>query len=217
MPRRLAQHLAHRLALALLLLPLSLAAPAAHADGLERLQRFLDGTRTLRADFVQTVLAKNGRKPQISSGTMALSRPGKFRWQIEQPYSQQIISDGQRVWLYDPELKQVTIRKIGQALGSSPAALLAGDGSAALAKHFSLKDAGEKNGLEWVEAVPKASDSGFERVLLGFAGDTLKSMTLADSFGQTTVLIFAKVERNPSLAATLFHFTPPAGADIVGE
>lgn len=200
-----------------LLVSLAFITSAAHAGGLERLQRFLDNTKTLRADFTQTVLAKNGRKPQISAGNMAVSRPGKFRWQIEQPYSQQIISDGQRVWLYDPELKQVTIRKIGQALGSSPAALLAGDGNAALAKHFILKDAGEKNGLEWVEAVPKSTDSGFERVLLGFAGDTLKSMTLADSFGQTTVLIFAKVERNPTLAAGLFHFTPPAGADVVGD
>jgi outer membrane lipoprotein carrier protein len=198
-------------------LTLSLTASAAQANGLERLQRFLDGTKTLRAEFNQTVLAKNGRKPQLSSGSMAIARPGKFRWQIEQPYAQLIVSDGNKVWLYDPELKQVTVRKLGQALGSSPAALLAGDGGAALNKNFTLRDDGEKNGLEWVEATPKSTDSGFERVLLGFAGDTLKSMTLADSFGQTTVLIFSHVERNPAIAASQFHFTPPSGADIVGE
>jgi outer membrane lipoprotein carrier protein len=194
------------------------SAPAWANDNIAQLRAFLDGTKTLRANFTQTLLRKGqqGKQSlQASSGEMAISRPGKFRWQIVQPYPQLMVSDGQKVWLHDPELNQVTVRKIGQALNGTPAALLAGDG--ALDKHFTLRDLGEKDGLGWVEAVPKSNDGGFERVLLGFAGDSLKSMTLADNFGQTTVLIFSRIERNPTLAPGLFRFTPPNGADVVGE
>lgn len=194
------------------------ASPAWASDNIAQLRAFLDGTKTLRAAFTQTLLRKGqqGKQSlQASSGEMAIARPGKFRWQITQPYPQLMVSDGQKVWLHDPELNQVTVRKIGQTLNGTPAALLAGDG--ALDKHFTLRDLGEKDGLGWVEAVPKSSDGGFERVLLGFAGDSLKTMTLADNFGQTTVLIFSRIERNPTLAPSLFRFTPPAGADVVGE
>ena len=194
------------------------ASPAWAADNIAQLRAFLDGTKTLRAAFTQTLLRKGqqGKQSlQASSGEMAIARPGKFRWQITQPYPQLMVSDGQKVWLHDPELNQVTVRKIGQTLNGTPAALLAGDG--ALDKHFTLRDLGEKDGLGWVEAVPKSSDGGFERVLLGFASDSLKTMTLADNFGQTTVLIFSRIERNPTLAPGLFRFTPPAGADVVGE
>lgn len=203
------------LAFAAALLP---TAPVWAGDHIAQLRTFLDGTKTLRASFTQTLVRKNQQGKanlQASSGEMAIARPGKFRWQITQPFPQLMVSDGQKVWLYDPELNQVTVRKIGQALNGTPAALLAGDG--ALDKHFTLRDLGEKDGLGWVEATPKNSDGGFERVLLGFAGDTLKSMTLADNFGQTTVLVFSRIERNPTLAPGLFRFTPPAGADVVGE
>lgn len=192
-------------------------APMAHADSLDSLRAFLEGTKTLRADFSQTVMPRNGRKPQFSSGTMAVGRPHKFRWQIEKPYPQLIVGDGERVWLYDPELKQVTVRKQGAALSGSPAALLAGEGMAALEKHFSLRDLGEKEGLAWLEAIPKAADTGFERVRLGFAGNELRSMELVDSFGQSTSLVFSRFERNPVLAATAFRFSPPAGVDVLGD
>lgn len=204
---------------ALLCLALLLA-PLAQANSLDRLRTFLEGTKTLRADFSQTVIPKNGRKPQFSSGAMAVSRPHKFRWQIEKPYPQLIVGDGERVWLYDPELKQVTVKKQGAALSGSPAALLAGEGLAALEKHFSLRDVGEKDGLEWLEATPKAADTGFERVRLGFvtnAAGELRAMELVDSFGQTTSLIFSRFERNPALSASTFRFTPPAGADVLGD
>lgn len=192
-----------------------LAAQFVHAGGIDKLHRFLDTTKTLRADFAQIVVAKNGRKPQQSTGVMMFARPGKFRWQIEKPYSQLLVGDGEKVWIYDPELRQVTVRKVGAALGGTPAALLAGDNT--LEKNFTLREGGESEGYEWVEAVPKTPDSGFEKVRLGFAGNELKAMELFDNFGQTTSLLFARLERNPQLAPALFRFTPPAGADVIGE
>lgn len=188
---------------------------AAHAGAVDQLHEFLKSTRTLKADFAQMVVAKNGRKPQQSSGTVAISRPGKLRWEIVKPYPQLIVGDGEKIWIHDPELQQVTVRKAGQAIGSSPAALLSGNND--LEKNFTLKEAGEAEGLAWVEAVPKSTDSGFERVRLGFAGNDLKAMELQDSFGQTTLIRFSKLERNPALSAGIFKFTPPAGADVVGE
>ncbi|MBI2306342.1 MAG: outer membrane lipoprotein chaperone LolA [Rhodocyclales bacterium] len=196
---------------------LALAATTARADAVDRLRNFLETTKLLRADFSQTVMPKNGRKPQFSSGSMAIARPHKFRWQIDKPYPQTIVGDGEKVWLHDPELNQVTVKKQGAALAGSPAALLAGEGVAALEKHFTLKDAGTKDGLEWLEAIPKAADTGFERVRLGFAGNELRAMELTDSFGQATSLVFARVEKNPPLAASVFRFVPPKGADVLGE
>lgn len=192
-----------------------LAAQTANAAAIDKLHRFLEATKTVRADFTQIVVAKNGRKPQQSSGVMMFSRPGKFRWQIEKPYSQLLVGDGDKIWIHDPELRQVTVKKVGAALGSTPAALLAGDNT--LEKNFTLREAGEREELEWLEALPKSPDSGFEKLLLGFAGNDLKAMELFDNFGQTTHLRFSRLERNPSLAPTLFRFTPPAGADVIGD
>ncbi len=202
------------LTLSLALLALS-ATPPLFADTLDTLHRFLNETRTLRAEFTQTVVARNGRQPQISNGVMTFSRPGKFRWQIEKPYPQLLVGDGQQVWIHDPELRQVTVRKAGKAISSTPAALLAGDNS--IEKNFSLRDAGEERGVNWVEAIPKAQDSGFEKVRLGFVGNELKAMELLDSLGQTTSLLFARIERNPRLNPTLFRFTPPPRTDVIGE
>lgn len=187
----------------------------AEAGAIDQLHQFLQNTRTLKAEFSQIVVARNGRKPQQSSGLVAIARPGKLRWEILKPYPQLVVGDGEKVWIYDPELQQVTVRKAGQAIGSSPAALLSGSNE--LEKNFSLKEAGEMEGLNWVEATPKASDSGFEKVRLGFAGSDLKAMELLDSFGQTTHIRFSKIERNPALASGNFKFTAPAGVDVVGE
>ncbi len=192
-----------------------LFAQTATAGAIDKLHRFLDTTHTARADFAQIVVAKNGRKPQQSSGVMMFARPGKFRWQIDKPYQQLLVGDGDKVWIYDPDLRQVTVRKVGAALGGSPAALLAGDN--ALDKNFLLSEAGEREGIEWLEAIPKSTDSGFEKIRIGFSGADLKAMELFDNFGQTTTLLFARLERNPPLAATLFRFTQPAGADVLGE
>lgn len=187
----------------------------AHAGAVDQLHDFLKNTKTLKAEFAQAVIAKSGRKPQQSSGIVAISRPGKLRWEIQKPYPQLVVGDGEKIWIHDPELQQVTVRKAGQAIGGSPAALLSGSNE--LEKNFTLKDVGETEGLNWVEATPKVSDSGFERVRLGFSGSDLKAMELLDSFGQTTLIRFSKMERNPALPTTTFKFTPPPGADVVGE
>ena len=191
------------------------ATQLAHAGAIDKLRQFLDGTKTLRAEFTQMVVAKNGKKSQQSTGVMSFSRPGKFRWQIEKPYSQLLVGDGQKVWIYDQDLRQVTVKKVDAALGSTPAALLVG--SNALEKNFTLAEAGTREGLDWVEAIPKSPDSGFEKLQLGFEGNELKGMQLQDNFGQTTSLAFSRIEHNPSIAATQFRFTPPAGVDVIGE
>ena len=191
------------------------ATQLAHAGAIDKLRQFLDGTKTLRADFTQMVVAKNGKKPQISSGVMMFSRPGKFRWEVVKPYAQLLVGDGEKVWIYDPDLLQVTVKKVDAAIGSTPAALLVGGD--ALEKNFTLAEAGTREGLDWVEAIPKSPDSGFEKLQLGFEGNELKGMQLQDNFGQTTSLAFSRIEHNPSIAATQFRFTPPAGVDVIGE
>ena len=186
----------------------------AEAGAIDQLHRFLQETRTLKADFAQIVISRGGRKPQQSAGTVAISRPGKLRWDIQKPYPQLVVGDGEKIWIYDSELKQVTVRPAGQALGGSPAALLAGKNE--LEKNFALAEAGESDGMDWVEALPKASDSGFEKIRLGFAGSDLAAMVLVDSFGQTTQIRFSKLERNTTLPASTFKFSPPPGVDVVG-
>jgi outer membrane lipoprotein carrier protein len=191
------------------------AAQLANAGAVDKLHRFLETTKTLRAEFAQIVVAKNGKRPQQSSGVMTISRPGKFRWQIDKPFSQLLVGDGEKVWIYDADLRQVTVKKVDAALGSTPAALLVGDNT--LERNFTLREAGTREGLEWVEATPKAADSGFEKLQLGFAGNDLKAMELFDNFGQTTSLAFSRLERNPQIAPSQFRFTPPAGVDVLGE
>lgn len=188
---------------------------AVQAGAIDQLHHFLDATKTFKANFAQQVVARNGRTPQQSSGVVAISRPGKLRWEIQKPYPQLVVGDGEKVWIHDPELQQVTVRKAGRAIGASPAALLAGRNE--LEKNFTLHEAGELDGLLWVEAQPKTGDSGFEKIRLGFAGNDLKAMELFDSFGQTTHIRFSAAERNPNLPAALFKFTPPVGSDVVGE
>ena len=188
----------------------------AHADGIESLKAFFKSTNAMRAHFHQVVTDAQGGKVQEVQGNMQLQRPGKFRWDYDQPYVQQIIGDGERVWLYDPDLNQVTVRAMNKAIGSSPASLLAGAQDAE--RNFTLTAVSERSdGLEWVQAVPKAEESGFDKVLLGFSGHGLQKMELHDSFGHTTTIQFSQLERNPSLNSGSFKFKVPAGADVVGE
>ena len=190
-------------------------AGVAGASGLEQLHGFLEGTHAGKAEFAQTVTAKSGKKPQQASGSMMFVRPGKFRWTYDKPYYQLIVGDGVKLWIFDKDLNQVTVKKLGQALGSSPAALLAGDN--ALEKNFDFKEAGESNGLEWVEATPKAADSSFSHVRIGLKDKLPRLMELSDNFGQTTLLVFDHFQRNPHLDPGTFSFVPPKGADVVGE
>jgi chaperone LolA len=188
---------------------------AAHAGGIERLKAFIAGAQTAEADFTQTVADKSGRVTQEASGKMAFARPGKFRWDYKAPYEQVIVGDGTRLWLYDADLDQVTVKQLGDVIAGTPAALLAGDN--AIEKYFSLKNAGEGGGLEWLEAIPKSKDTSFERVRMGFKGDVLVQMELFDFFGQRTTLKLSNFARNPAIAPSRFTFTPPKGADIIGE
>lgn len=184
------------------------------AGGLAQLKAFLADARTAQGAFEQTVVAKSGRKPQHSAGTFSLQRPGKFRWVYEKPYPQVLVSDGDKFWSYDPDLNQVTTKKLGKALGASPAALLAGEG---LDRNFELKDAGAEGGVEFVEATPKVQDASFQHVRIGLAGNLPRSMEIKDNFGQTTLLIFTRFQANANVPADQFRFVPPKGADVVGE
>ena len=194
---------------------LFLATTSAFADGVSSLRDFFSSTNTMRAKFSQVVTDTQGRKVQEVEGTMQLQRPNKFRWDYNKPYEQQIISDGKDVFLYDTDLQQVTVRALSRAIGSSPAAMLAGGD--AVEKGFSLKNANRKDGLIWVLALPKEKDSGLDRVLLGFKDDKLRKMELYDSFNHITHITFDAVERNPVLQDSTFLFTPPKGVDVVGE
>ncbi len=194
-------------------------APLAQAGAIDQLKSFVADTHSARAAFAQSVTGKSGRKPQISSGQMMFSRPGKFRWVYDKPYAQLLVGDGKKLWVYDPDLKQVSVTALGQALGSSPAALLAGQAgeNGAIEKNFVLAEAGSKDGIDWVEARPKAVDSSFERMRIGFVGAELRAMEIIDNFGQTTQIRFSAFERNPALSPDLFRFVPPKGADVIGE
>ena len=192
-----------------------LVAQTALADGVLSLREFFSNTQSMKANFHQVVTDKQGRKVQEVNGTMQLQRPNKFRWDYAKPYEQQIVSDGQQVFLYDIDLQQVTVRDLSKTLGSSPAALLAG--GAEVEKSFKLKNAVRKDGLTWVLALPKDKESGFERVLLGFKADKLRKMELHDSFNHITNITFDDVERNTTFADETFLFTTPKGADVVGE
>lgn len=191
------------------------AASAAQAGGIAELQAFVDGSKSARATFVQTTTDKSGRLVQKATGTFTFARPGRFRWTYDKPLEQLIVGDGERVWVYDRDLNQVIVRKMSQALGSTPAALLAGDNT--LEKNFTLVDGGTADDLIWVDATPKTSEAGFSAVRMGFRDHLPRAMVLTDNFGQTTNLTFDHLERNPALAADAFRFAPPAGADVIGD
>lgn len=199
---------------ALLLLLLWLPA-LAYPSGVDALKSFLNGTNTAKARFAQMVLDKDMKMLQQATGTMQFARPGKFRWEYAKPYEQTIVGDGSQMWIYDKDLNQVTVRRLDRALGTSPAALLAGKDE--IEQNYTLNNLGTQEGLEWVEAVPKTQDTAFERVRLGFGKAGLEAMELRDQFGQITVIKFADLERNPKLAPDAFKFTPPAGADVIRE
>src|SRR5487761_2278586 len=139
----------------------------AWSSGLEQLKRFVQDTQSGQAQFTQTNLGvKSSSSAQSSSGLFQFSRPGKFRWEYQKPYPQTIVGDGHTLWIWDPDLRQVTRKKLNESLGSTPAAILAGDN--ALEKGFHLEEAGASEGLEWIMATPKTAESGFEKIRLGF-------------------------------------------------
>jgi outer membrane lipoprotein carrier protein len=198
-----------------LLLLLLLAGAALGASTVDELKILLQQTTTARAHFAQIVLDSSMRTLQQATGTMQFSRPGKFRWEYDKPYEQIIVGDGARVWLYDKDLNQVTVRRFDRALGSSPAALLAGSND--IEKDYALTGLSSRDGLDWLEAVPRTRDTAFERIKLGFGRSGLEAMELRDQFGQITVIKFSTIERNAKLPPEAFRFTPPKGADVISE
>ena len=193
----------------------TLIALPAGAGSIEKLHAFIEQTRSAKASFSQEVIDSNGSVQQQASGTVQFQRPGKFRWTYDKPYEQVIVGDGEKLWIYDKDLNQVTKRNLDKALGSSPAALLAGADD--VDKYFSLNAVGVKKKLDWLEVKPYDEDSLFEKVRMGFRGNTLEVMELHDHFGQKTTITFSNLQRNPKTSPDLYTFTIPKGADVVTE
>ncbi|SCK40336.1 outer membrane lipoprotein carrier protein [Variovorax sp. HW608] len=195
---------------------------SASAGGMESLEAFVKNARSGRAEFTQTVTSppKEGQtaRDKVSTGTFEFQRPGRFRFDYKKPFVQNIVADGETLWLFDADLNQVTQRKQAQALGSTPAALIASAPDLkALQADFALESAPERDGLQWVKATPKSKDGQLQSVQIGFQGDSLAALEILDSFGQKSVLKFGRVEVNPSLPANTFQFKPPPGADVVRQ
>lgn len=197
----------------------------AQADSLDSLAQFLKQTRSMRADFVQVVAApaKEGRpsKPKTSSGSFAFVRPSVFRFDYNKPFVQNIVADGKNLWLFDADLNQVTVRSQAQALGSTPASLIASASDlATLGKEFELLAAPSEAGVDWVVAKPKVKDSSLQQVRIGLRSEdgqmVLAHLDIVDAFGTRSQMRFDKVDVNPSqLTASQFNFVPPKGADVV--
>lgn len=192
------------------------------ADGLESLEAFVKTAKSGRADFTQTVTSpsKEGQvaKPRSSTGSFEFQRPNRFKFSYKKPFEQLIVADGQTLWLYDVDLNQVTTRKQGAVLGSTPAALIASAPDLkALQADFTLQAEPEKDGLQWVLATPKSKDGQLQSIRVGFRGVDLAALEIQDSFGQRSVLSFTHVQTNLALGADSFQFKPPAGADVIRQ
>ncbi|MCA3192990.1 MULTISPECIES: outer membrane lipoprotein chaperone LolA [unclassified Cupriavidus] len=199
-------------------LALLAAIPAAHAAATDQLQTFVTSVKTARGEFTQKQIKGQGADAKVSgtsSGTFAFSRPGKFTWRYTKPYDQLLQADGQTLYIYDKDLNQVTERKLDNALGSSPAAILFGSND--LSKNFDVKNGATRDGVEWLELTPKSKDTQFERIGIGFKGGNLEAMELRDAFGNTTMLTFTGIQKNPSLPADTFRFAVPKGADVMKQ
>ena len=190
---------------------------AAHAAALDQFKAFVSGTKSAKGEFTQQQVRKsaNGKATPASSGSFVFARPGKFIWNYQKPYEQLLQADGDQLYIYDKDLNQVTVKKLGNALGSSPAAILFGSND--LEKNFTLSEAGTRDGLEWLNAVPKARDTTFEQISIGLRDGIPQAMELKDTFGQTSVLKFTNFQRNPSLGAQQFKFEIPKGADVINN
>jgi len=185
------------------------------AAGRERVDTFLRGLEGLQAQFHQTLTDRTGQVVDEASGELAVRRPNRFRWDYREPHQQVIVADGARIWLYDTDLEQVTVKRLDDTLSATPAMLLSGE--AKLEDNFVVREASKENGVDWIRMEPKRSDTDFKWVRLGFEGANLRAMQLADKLGQTTSIEFSQLERNPPLDPSRFTFTVPPGADVIGD
>lgn len=194
---------------------LGVAATAAHADAVDTLREFVRDVKSGSAQFTQTVTSPDGAKKKTSSGTFEFARPNRFRFVYTKPFAQTIVADGQKVWIHDPDLNQVSSRKADQALGTTPAALLTGG---SLDKDFDLSAQPAKDGLDWAQAMPKQKEGAvFQSLRVGFKGKDLAAVEIVDSFGQRSRLDFSNVVANASLPAEAFRFVVPKGADVIEQ
>jgi outer membrane lipoprotein carrier protein len=184
-------------------------------DATARLERYLAGSGSLKAEFVQTQYTANGREQRRASGLFYLRRPDRFRWEYLAPEQQLIVCDGRDIWVYEQDLQQVTIRSLAQATGATPAMVLAR--SNAVGELFTVAESGTRDGLEWFRLTPRAADPEFRGLELGFRADDLRSMKFTDRLQQTTVIEFTALDRRARLADALFRYTPPKGVDVVGR
>lgn len=204
-----------RILLLLTLLSLALPLSAAPGGGVARMHAFLEDVHSLKADFTQVVLDSNLKQVKQSNGTLSIKRPGRFRWDYLKPDAEVVVADGKRLWLYDVDLQQVTVKPLNDTLAASPAVLLSGSND--VEKSFTVEDLGEKDGMEWVSLVPKVKDTDFDNVKLAFKGDDVAVMELKDNLGSLTRITFSDVQRNVSVSDDTFNFTPPKGADVIGD
>ncbi|MCK9609153.1 MAG: outer membrane lipoprotein chaperone LolA [Methylomonas sp.] len=179
---------------------------------IKQLKTFLKSNASLSADFKQVSYNKAGQAAQASFGEFYLSRPGKFRWNYQKPFAQEIVSNAGKVWFYDADLEQVTIKQLDDSLGSTPALLLTGQVD--IDQKFVLEEQGSDDDLNWVRLSPKNEESGFKYILIGLNHGQLGGMELSDNFGQLTRIYFSNIKLNPLLQDSLFDFKPPKGVDV---
>ena len=190
------------------------AALLARADAVDTLREFVRDVKSGRSAFSQTVTSTDGARKKTSSGQFEFLRPGRFRFNYTKPFEQLIVADGVKVWIYDADLNQASSRKLAQALGATPAALLTGG---SLDADFVLSAQPAKDGLDWALATPKAKDGAFQSMRVGFKGRELSAVEITDSFGQKSTLQFSRFEANVPLDAERFRYTPPAGVDVIEQ
>jgi outer membrane lipoprotein carrier protein len=208
-----------RVALVLLLIVAMHAVWGEAPNGVSLLDHYLEGLRTLRANFSQTLTDSHGAEVDRGSGTLVVSRPGKLRWELRPQGAHEgtgelMVADGKNVWFYDRDLAQVSVKPIDAGLSGTPAMLLSG--AVEVRRNFVLNDGGEHDGLNWVTVEPRAADSDFRRARLGFVHGDLTRMILEDKLGQTATIVFDHAVRNGPVAAEEVSFTPPQGADVIG-
>jgi len=200
---------------ALVVLTCMSVAQAAEPAGTDSLRQFFANVKTINARFSQVVLDEALNTIQESSGTLWIDRPDKFRWDYDSPFKQEIVSDGEKIWVYDKDLEQVTVRPLAGGLGYTPAVLLAGRGR--LEDNFVVKPLGQQGDLEWAQLIPKNKDGGFESVRIGFEQGQLRVLEMVDGFGNTTRVTLKAAKENVKIDPAKFQFTPPKGVDVVGE
>lgn len=200
----------------MMLITCLLAAPLfARAGAHEQLNTFTHGLKGLDGQFTQQVFDTRGKQKELSSGRVAVAAPHQFRWEYTKPYAQLIVADGTTVWVYDPDLKQVSKRPQGAEEANSPLAILLNPTK--LDHDFVVTEAGTQQGVEWLKIVPRTPEAAFKSARLGFASGRLQQLAYEDALGQRTVITFSHWQRNPSFAKGTFQFTPAKGVDVIGQ